>query len=349
MQTLAEFKNTFDPAFQAVVAEKVAQATVYTGNPDLAALLSYFNQYVAGGKRFRPYVVALSYELAGGAKNAEDIAPVLYAIELLHIFALIHDDIMDKAPLRHGIQSAHAFAADRYGNAHHGASQAILLGDLAFAWAAELYFGATASGSVPVAVAAHAAADFSELTKEVIVGQMLDAHLAATAHAYRAPLADIETKNRLKTAHYSFSWPLVIGNTLAGGSIARRNALMDFGTALGLAFQAQDDLLDVASADTGKSQCSDIEQGQQTILSGFIFNQGTAEQQATLASWQGILLSDEQKAAARAFMQESGAVAHAMAYTEQQLAVARDTITTQLSDESPIWLSLISEIQQRSK
>lgn len=347
MQSLTEFKSSFDPLFSTLLSQKIAEASEYTKNPAISDFLQHISRYVQGGKRFRPYAVYYSYTLAGGTKPHESL---LCAIELLHVFALIHDDIMDKSLVRHNTPTAHVYAGSFYNNAHHGNSQAILLGDLAFAWATELFF----KDIIAHPYEAQATADFSELIKEVIVGQMFDAHLAAIlAPTYTTPtiasLDDITLKNRLKTAHYSFAWPFIIGNTVAGGSLQRRQALLDCGTAVGLAFQAQDDILDVTITNTGKAKCSDLEQGQQTILSAYIATHGTLEQKELLTSFQGKELSDIQKNEACAFMHSSGAVAYAQAYATECFAEAKKILLEQLPEEASVWLPLISEIEQRSK
>ena len=134
---LAEFQDWFNPLFAAYVADQCSVATQFFDYPEVWQHVQHF---LAGGKRIRPFLVHLMYTSAGG-KHQDELLPYLFAIELFHSFALVHDDIIDQSPFRHNVPTVHAFLetlyskAKRIGDAKHTSmSQAILVGDLLFSW-----------------------------------------------------------------------------------------------------------------------------------------------------------------------------------------------------------------------
>lgn len=186
------------------------------------------------------------------------------ALELLHTFALIHDDVMDDSPLRHGVETLHVDYARRHRDAawrgcaeRFGTAVAILVGDLAFVYADRLLTGAP-----------RMALDvWNDLRLEVNIGQYLD--LAGTARASANP----ELARRIcqyKSGKYTVERPLHLGAALVGADPAGRTgrALTDYGLPLGEAFQLRDDILGVFgdAAITGKPVGEDLREGKPTLL-----------------------------------------------------------------------------------
>jgi isopentenyl-diphosphate delta-isomerase type 1 len=223
----------------------------------------------AGGKRLRPAFVHWGHR----ATSAEADDAVLYpaaAVELLHTFALLHDDVMDRSAVRRGRPTAHAALRDRHraearcGDAGwFGASAAILAGDLVYVWADELLHRTP----LPPAARNRARAVFTTLREEVIAGQHLDLLLAADPGADEARARQVAL---LKSARYTVTRPLLLGAALAPVADGERvaGALAGYGDAVGLAFQLRDDILGLFGDPciTGKSDLDDLHEGKRTVL-----------------------------------------------------------------------------------
>ncbi|MCK2220311.1 polyprenyl synthetase family protein [Actinomadura sp. ATCC 31491] len=218
-----------------------------------------------GGKRLRPAFVYWGHRAAGG--TGEHLEPVLNAacaVELVHVAALLLDDVMDEAAERRGRPAAHVALAAEHRRAglrgepgRYGESQASLLALLALAWADAALLGA----------GPHLADALDVLTRlrvEVTAGQQLD--LAATA-AGGADTARTRTIALYKSAKYTIERPLHLGHAVAGGDPAARRALSAYALPLGEAFQLRDDVLGVFGdpGRTGKP-AGDLRQGKPNHL-----------------------------------------------------------------------------------
>lgn len=196
----------------------------------------------AGGKRLRPLLVFLC---AGRAEPDERVVAAAAAVELLHMATLVHDDVLDRAPLRRGYPTVFATA---------GPDAAIATGDLLFSRAfAEL----AATGSAP-AVRALSTASTALARGELM--QRDDAWSAeVTAERYRA-------RCRLKTGSL-FAASCQLGAELGSRGEATAEALAAFGDRIGVAFQILDDVLDVSGPveDTGKHRGTDLLDGTVTL------------------------------------------------------------------------------------
>jgi len=189
----------------------------------------------AGGKRIRPSLCIWSARAAGDGGGPATVRAAC-ALELLHTFALVHDDVMDDAATRRGVETTHARFAARAPTerdaARHGVAVAILVGDLAAVLAEQLL---RTSGAAPERLAV-AASRFDRMRVEMAAGQYLD--LAARDRTPRNRLAT------LKTGSYTVEGPLLVGSALAGAGPAIEGPLRVFGRHLGEAFQLRDDLED---------------------------------------------------------------------------------------------------------
>lgn len=253
-------------------------------HPALSPLADELAAFVdRGGKRLRPVLLLVGHELAGG--DAEDVVGAAVAVELLHTCALLHDDVIDAAEARRGHPATHvAFAARHRGAGDAGDAQrygeaiAILLGDLAFVHADEALLGCTVSSDRLLA----GLAAFVQLREEVMAGQVLDVHAAAS----RA--TDVELALRvatLKSGRYSVTRPLQLGAVLAGADAGLLAGLEGVGEPLGRAFQLRDDLLGVFGdqAATGKSASGDLAEGKRTLLVAEAWARMGADDRALLA------------------------------------------------------------------
>ncbi|MFM8303389.1 MAG: polyprenyl synthetase family protein [Actinomycetota bacterium] len=230
---------------------------------ELAAPLGALRALIAaGGKRLRPAFCHWAFVGVGGDPGDPRVVDAGAALELLHTFALVHDDVMDGSDQRRGRPAVHRAFIDRHagqgwqGDARRsGEGAAILVGDFAFVYADQIL------GEIP----APARAVFDELRLELCVGQYLD--LVGTASSSRDPDQAIRIQ-RYKSGKYTVERPLHLGAALAGGGSAVHDAFTAVGLPLGEAFQMRDDLLGVFgdTAVTGKPVGDDLREGKLTPL-----------------------------------------------------------------------------------
>lgn len=286
----------------------------------------------AGGKRLRPYMVALGYSATAREFDMLSILPAMAAQELFHQAILIHDDIIDRDDVRHGVLNVtgqyelkyEKYISDTSERRHFANSAALLAGDLLISSAFQAMQQVCAD---PNRLRA-ATNTFAEAIFAVSGGELLD-----TESAFRADArASAETVAIHKTAHYSFVGPLVMGAQLAGASEPAISALRAYGEKLGVAFQMQDDLLGIYgdSEETGKSNTSDIREGKQTHLIERFYESATNEQAALFAAvFHNAAASDDAIDAARELLDQSGArtaVEHDIAALTQQALCALDDV-----------------------
>jgi geranylgeranyl diphosphate synthase type I len=228
-------------------------------DPRLAALVDELEATVSsGGKRLRPRLLLWGYR--AGAKQVDDqggepIQRVAASLELLHTFALIQDDVMDRSPTRRGRPASHVTLAAQASReaGRFGESAAILLGDLALIWADRLM---VESGFSKERLT-HALAIYNALRTEVTLGQYLD---VLAAHADQPTEEDALRVNRYKTATYTVQRPIQLGLALSGADAHAIDAVPAYAVPAGIAFQLRDDLLGAVGdpAQTGKPSGEDL-------------------------------------------------------------------------------------------
>ncbi len=227
-----------------------------------APLIALRSLVTAGGKRLRPAFCYWAFIGAGGDADDSRVIDVGAALELLHTFALVHDDVMDNADRRRGRASIHAEAIVAHRESgwrgeerRFGEGVAILVGDFAFVYA-DMLVGALDSVARSI---------YDELRVELCVGQYLD--LAATASGARDS-AQARRIEWYKSGKYTVERPLHLGAALAGRAAELAAPLSAFGLPLGEAFQMRDDLLSVFGDPeiTGKPVGDDLREGKLTPL-----------------------------------------------------------------------------------
>lgn len=234
-------------------------------NPNSVEVIESVTAMVAsGGKRLRPAFCISGYLAAGGTPGSEEVVAVAAALELLHTFALLHDDVMDASELRRSEPTAHV----RHAQSHkerswhgepqrYGESVAMLSGNLAFVYANRLV-----APSPPAVLGV-----WGELCTELMIGQFLDIRAAAR---FRPDPALARWIALFKSGRYTIQQPLLLGAALAGnGDLAA--AFEEYGLAVGEAFQLRDDLLDAFGDPqlTGKPGKLDFERHKMTLLMSF--------------------------------------------------------------------------------
>lgn len=200
-----------------------------------------------GGKRLRPALTLLAYHLY--KENYTDIVKYALAVEVFHNFTLMHDDIMDQAPLRRGEATVH----EKWNN-----NVAILSGDVMLVKAYELFFDLEPS-KLP-----HVLRSFSTCAAEVCEGQQIDMNFEKENIVGESAYIEMI---RLKTA-VLLGFALELGAILADASPEDQHLLQLFGENIGIGFQLKDDLLDVYAdqAKFGKQIGGDIISNKKTFL-----------------------------------------------------------------------------------
>jgi geranylgeranyl diphosphate synthase type I len=204
----------------------------------------------AGGKRLRPAVVMLAAD-AVKRGSSQDIIQAALALELTHTFTLIHDDIMDADSLRRGVQTVHT---------KWDMPTGILAGDVLYARAFEFICLAKAQENAKVravSMLARACADICE-------GQHMD-----MSFAHRKDVDEYEYLEMVKKkTGVLYAAAAGIGAILAGSTAHQAKALYLFGLNIGIAFQIQDDLIDLLTPaeKSGKDRASDLREGKQTLI-----------------------------------------------------------------------------------
>ncbi len=224
-----------------------------------------------GGKRIRPTFAWWGWRASGGeadGSRAEAVLTAVSALELIQTCALVHDDLMDASELRRGHPTVHVrFAAAHRAGAwlgepeRFGMAAAILLGDLALAWADDMFTGAPLSEEMRGA----AREPWLAMRAEMFAGQYLDVLAQSEGDESEERALGVA---RLKTAAYTVERPLHMGVALAGADADTITAVREFGTDIGVAFQLRDDLLGVYGDTelTGKPAGDDLREGKRTLL-----------------------------------------------------------------------------------
>jgi len=287
--------------------------------------------FTAGGKRLRPAFCCWGWAAATGSTDVPDtVLRAAASLDLLHVSALVHDDVMDGSATRRGLPAAHvqlaaghAAAGLRGDSDAFGRAGAILLGDLLLMWSVELF---DACGA-PAEALATAQPLIAAMRTEVTAGQFLDITaqtrppLDARAHP-ASVLAQVRQVVEYKTARYTVVRPLQIGAALGGASPDLLHALAAYGSPLGRAFQFRDDVLGVFGdeATTGKPAGDDLREGKLTVLVANAMAALDEPSATTLAGLLGRPLGPDEVAAARALIAGSGA----LEATEAEISSAAD-------------------------
>ncbi|GAA1629140.1 polyprenyl synthetase family protein [Catellatospora bangladeshensis] len=234
-----------DPALEASVlanlelVERRLHECVESADPFVTEAAKHLLE--AGGKRFRPMLVAVCAHF--GDPTAPELVDAAAVLELTHVATLYHDDVMDEALMRRGTPSANA----RWGN-----SLAILVGDFLFSRAAEL-----AAGLGPDAVRIQA-----QTFAQLVHGQIAETVGPRDADPIEHHLKVLAGKTGSLMATCA-----TFGGMFSGAPEATTKALTTYAEVLGLAFQLSDDLLDISSdsSDSGKTPGTDLREGVPTL------------------------------------------------------------------------------------
>ncbi|KPI10540.1 Polyprenyl synthetase [Actinobacteria bacterium OK074] len=257
----AVFKARVDDVLHRFVAREADQFAAV--DPALGPVAEQLEAAVADGKRLRAAFCYWGWR-AVGQPDSDALVRAASSMELVHAAAVVHDDLIDDSPLRHGRPTAHialrGAVRRRPRSAAAARSLAMLVGDLLTGLAGQLF---TTSG-LPAAYLARARPLWSVLTRELIAGECLEILRTGAEPDTAASLKVI----RYKTAKYTVEQPLLIGGALAGAGGRLRSGYSAYGLPLGEAFQLRDDLIGLFGnvADTGKAGADDVRGHRPTAL-----------------------------------------------------------------------------------
>lgn len=270
-----------------LVEETIRENPIQGNPPELYEPISY--TLIMGGKRIRPALALMGAELFGGEAKAH--LHLALAVEIFHNFTLVHDDIMDEAPLRRGKETVHQ---------KWNRDIAILSGDVMFVKAYQQLCKATPE-RLPALIQL-----FNQAAIEVCEGQQMDMNFETEE---KVSIEDYLKMIELKTA-VLLAASLKLGALAAGADQKEADLLYDFGCDLGIAFQIQDDYLD-AFADPekfGKRVGGDILSNKKTYLLLSAFQAANAEEKKQLEAALKIEEEHAKIEAVKALFQKLGAV-----------------------------------------
>ena len=276
-------------------------------------------------KRVRPTLLVTGWSLAARAPVEavpEGVASFAAALELLHTFMLIHDDVADRAVTRRGGAALHRLLAES--SAKTGDDLAVIMGDHLFSRAVEVML----SSGAPLA--GEATRYMMAVCRQTAVGQYLDLELS------RTPLGEVNLFQTLKVAHlktarYGFVAPLVVGAMLGGAEAGGEllSGLERVGRAAGMAFQLRDDLLGLFGVDvvSGKEGGADFFEGKRTfpVIAGW--TRSTSEGRERLESlWHSCVRAEGTLGLARHELELSGGKAATERVIERMTRSARKSL-----------------------
>jgi geranylgeranyl diphosphate synthase type I len=310
----------FNRKLSAVIEQKLEGCT----NEILYDALSYIKD--TGGKRLRPIICLLSAEAVGGSR--EKAVSTAIAIELLHNASLVHDDIIDENDIRRKNPS---------NPARYGEKKAIIIGDLLFGLSCEML----ARCGVPEVVSL-----VSNAVSDIAMGEYLEFTLRTLQDVTEQSYMEVA---ELKTAA-TFMASAEAGAVLGGGSEVEIEKLRDYGKNLGIAFQIQDDILDICGdpAETGKPVGLDIKNGERTILVIHALNHSENPEKEYITA---ILSRDSELGSfdidrVRRILVDAGSIDHALQLSEGFIRNAGTCIAGLDDSEAKQKLQFIADFSQ---
>lgn len=259
----------------------------------------------AGGKRVRPQLAMIASQLFGG--KDEEVLPAALALEVFHNFTLLHDDVMDHAEVRRGRPTVHV---------KWNENTAILSGDQMLIEAYKLLSGVPAD-KLPTVLQL-----FNKMATEICEGQQYDVDFESQEHV---AIEEYLKMIRLKTA-VLLATALKMGSYIAGASTEQQDMLYEFGINIGLAFQIQDDILDVwGNPETfGKAVGGDISCNKKTYVALTAMQLADSTTRKELEQWFTQVLTDntEKIAAVKTLYEQVGTRTKCEQAVEQYTAQA---------------------------
>ena len=272
---------------------------------------------LAGGKRLRPVMALITCEMVGG--DSEKAVPFATALETIHNFTLVHDDVMDDDDLRHGVDACHTI---------YGLSTAILAGDTLFAYAFEMITDC----DIEDGVKADLVKNVAYVVRKIAEGQQMDINFEEEETVDAKEYLEMI---RLKTS-ILFGAAAYGGAKIGGTSEKEARKLEEMATNVGLGFQIWDDYLDATASEEilGKPSGSDIRQGKRTLLVIEALNRADKNDRKKLINILDSKNTDEEIDEAVNIMNNCGALEECHKQAKRYLEGARKTLSNYPQSEA---------------
>lgn len=329
-KSMAAYKQLLDEDIKQY-SEQLKRKTLqeYGAQARLAAD-AYTSILERGGKRIRGALVLMGYEMSGGT-DKKMILSAARAIEMLHAYILIIDDIQDRSVVRRGGPTAHIMLSD-YHRAHG-------LADDEHHFGISIALNAALLGShdaqITLANLAVEPARRDEVIKIVNQTMMVTAH-GQTKDIMNEVSADVSARDidrvlEWKTAHYTFLNPLHVGMVLAGADAHATKTITEYAMHAGRAFQITDDILGTFGNefDSGKSPMDDLREGKRTVLTMYAIDHAKPADKNFLIHMLGNhQLTQAEFQRCKDIIEETGALDHAKAEAQKHVAAAIQSLDT---------------------
>ena len=264
----------------------------------------------AGGKMLRPYLTIKSCEVVGG--EAIKALPAAAAIEILHTFTLIHDDIMDEDPVRRGVPAVHV---------KWGLPVAIMAGDMLFAKVYETIAEELTQKNVPPEKIVKVTSLISKAAITICEGQTMDMSFSKTEDVSEEEYIEMVKK---KTSCL-FKTAAMVGGLIGGGLEWQIKRLGDYAEFSGIAFQIVDDVLGLEADEKtlGKPVGSDLREGKKTLPIIFALKKANQQQKKIILDAMRGNSTQKNILEAKKVIEELGSITYAIEkakkYTEKAL------------------------------
>jgi geranylgeranyl diphosphate synthase type I len=323
--TLSQYKRLIDADIAHYQAKTKKEVIKRYGEPAYLPAQTFFDILARGGKRIRGALTMVGYQMCGGTEQ-QVVMQAARAIEMIHAYLLIMDDIQDRSLVRRGLPSAHVqLAAYHKVQKLHGEADhfgiALALNAMGFGNHAALEVLAQLPTDVDIVQKLLTLVNRSLLI--TYHGQTYDLLNEATGAATET---EVERVMAYKTAHYSILNPLQMGMTLAGASETDLDAIEPYAIHAGKAFQITDDILGTfgTEQEVGKSPLDDTREGKRTLLSVYALEHISQKDAAFYGKCLGNLrLTAKDFARCQEIITASGALTYANNAARKHLEAAR--------------------------
>lgn len=320
-QTLSAHKQEIDAEIK-MYSKRLEKTTLQKfGANSRMATDAYLSILARGGKRIRGSLVITGYEMVGGA-DRKMILRAAMAVEMLHAYILIIDDINDRSPSRRGGPTAHQ-AIKQLHEKKNWSDDSLHFGE-------SIAMNAALTGNhAAQMMLANLSVDPALLTRAISV---LNYGLITTAHGqfndmFNEVTGEVDERDVLrvmewKTAHYTFLNPLTFGMVLAGAGCGPTDAIAEYAIHAGIAFQITDDIMGTFGEEfeSGKSSLDDIREGKRTLLTTYALAHATkADKNFLLQMLGNRTLTPDQFNRCREVLVDTGALAYAQEQARQKI------------------------------
>lgn len=325
---LQDYKKLIDAEIK-LYSRQVQKTTLQKyGARSRVALDAYLEILNRGGKRIRGALTMLGYEMVGG-KDQKMILQAAMAIEMMHAYVLVIDDICDRSPTRRGGPTAHESLSEYHkrkswaDESYHFGESIAMNAALTANHAAQVIL---ANLDVDPELRVKAISVFNYAMVTTGHGQVNDIFNEVSGQVSER---DVENVLEWKTAHYTFLNPLTFGMCLAGAGCGPTDAIATYALEAGRAFQITDDILGVFGEEfeSGKSPLDDIREGKRTILTVHALQHANiADKNFLLQMLGNAHLTSVEFARCKEILVETGSLAYAEKRAKEHITTALESL-----------------------